>query len=152
MSAWSGDGLSCGDERGDAFRGAARFPGDVHRSRRQAGDVPFEQQVATLAALKEEGLLRATEKTGAVFSPWHPMSIADGGDPDRITAALEPIAHNHGVTVPQVALAWHLHRAPNTLPIPGTTSLEHLRTNIAAAQITLDPDEVATITALVPED
>ena len=158
----------------------------------QATDVPYEEQVATLAALKEEGLirhiglsnvtleqfelaqtitpiaaatalynagirqgvdlLRATERTGAVFSPWHPMSIADGGDPDRITVALEPIAHNHGVTVPQIALAWHLHRAPNTLPIPGTTSLEHLRTNIAAAQITLDPDEVARITALVPED
>ncbi|WP_420367008.1 aldo/keto reductase [Curtobacterium sp. L1-20] len=158
----------------------------------QATDVPFEEQVATLAALKEEGLirhiglsnvsleqfalaqtitsiaaatalynpgirrgvdlLRATEKAGAVFSPWHPMSIADGGEPDRITAALDPIAHNHGVSLQQVALAWQLHRAPNTLPIPGTTSLEHLRMNLAAAQITLTSDEISTITALVPED
>jgi hypothetical protein len=157
----------------------------------QATDVPFEEQIATLAALKEEGvirhiglsnvtreqfdlaqtitpiaaatalynagirrgvdLLRATGTTGAVFSPWHPMSIADGGEPDRITADLEPIARNHGVTVQQVALAWHLHRAPHTLPIPGTTSLEHLRTNLAAAEIPLTRDEVATITALLPE-
>ncbi|MDR6170422.1 aldo/keto reductase [Curtobacterium sp. SORGH_AS_0776] len=157
----------------------------------QATDVPFEDQVATLAALKEEGLirhiglsnvtveqfelaqtitpiaaatalynpgirrgvdlLRATEKTGAVFSPWHPMSIADGGEPERITAALDPIAQNHDATVQQVALAWHLHRAPNTLPIPGTTSLEHLRTNLAAAEITLTSHEVAMITDLASE-
>jgi hypothetical protein len=157
----------------------------------QATDVPFEDQVATLAALKEEGLirhiglsnvtveqfelaqtitpiaaatalynpgirrgvdlLRATEKTGAVFSPWHPMSIADGGEPERITAALDPIAQNHDATVQQVALAWHLHRAPNTLPIPGTTSLEHLRTNLAAAEITLTSYEVAMITDLASE-
>lgn len=157
----------------------------------QATDVPFEEQVATLAALKEEGLirhiglsnvtleqfelaqtitpiaaatalynagirrgfdlLRATEKIGAVFSPWHPMNVADGGEPQRITAALEPIAQNHNVTIQQVALAWHLHRAPNALPIPGTTSLDHLRTNLAAAQIALTSDEVTTITALVAE-
>jgi aryl-alcohol dehydrogenase-like predicted oxidoreductase len=155
----------------------------------QATDVPFEDQIATLAALKEEGLirhiglsnvtleqfelaqtitaiaavtalhntsirrgldlLRATEKTGAVFSPWHPMGVSEGGDPDRIIAALEPIAQSHDATVQQIALAWHLHLAPHTLPIPGTTSLEHLRTNLAAAQIQLTHDEVAAITALV---
>lgn len=158
----------------------------------QATDVPFEEQVATLAALKEEGLirhiglsnvtveqfklaqtitpivaatalynasirrgvdlLRATEKTGAVFSPWHPMNFVDGGDPDRIIAALEPIAQDHDATAQQVALAWHLHRAPHTLPIPGTTSLDHLQSNLAAAQIQLTDDEVAAITALVPEN
>jgi len=155
----------------------------------QATDVPFEDQIATLAALKEEGLirhiglsnvtleqfelaqtitaiaavtalhntsirrgldlLRATEKSGAVFSPWHPMGVSEGGDPDRIIAALEPIAQSHDATVQQIALAWHLHLAPHTLPIPGTTSLEHLRTNLAAAQIQLTHDEVAAITALV---
>jgi aryl-alcohol dehydrogenase-like predicted oxidoreductase len=155
----------------------------------QATDVPFEDQIATLASLKEEGLirhiglsnvtleqfelaqtitaiaavtalhntsirrgldlLRATEKSGAVFSPWHPMGVSEGGDPDRIIAALEPIAQSHDATVQQIALAWHLHLAPHTLPIPGTTSLEHLRTNLAAAQIQLTQDEVAAITALV---
>ena len=158
----------------------------------RATDVPFADQVATLAALKEEGLirhiglsnvtleqfelaqtitpiaaatalyntcirtgadlLRATEKTGAVFSPWHPMGFSEGGEPDRIIAALEPTAQNHDATVQQIALAWHLHRAPNTLPIPGTTSLDHLQTNLAATQIQLTQDEVAAITALVPED
>ena len=158
----------------------------------QATDVPFEDQIATLAELKEEGLirhiglsnvtieqfelartitpivaatalyntsirrgvhlLRATEQADAVFSPWHPMGFHEGGDPDRIIAALEPIARNHDATAQQVALAWHLHRAPHTLPIPGTTSLEHLQSNLAAAQIQLSEDEVTAITALVPED
>lgn len=157
----------------------------------RAIDVPFEDQIATLAALKEEGLirhiglsnvtleqfelaqtitpiaaatalyntsnrlgvdlLRASSKSGAVFSPWHPMAIADGGDPERITAVLEPIAQNHDATVQQLALAWLLHLAPHTLPIPGTTSLDHLRANLAAAEIQLTNEEVATITALVPE-
>jgi aryl-alcohol dehydrogenase-like predicted oxidoreductase len=157
----------------------------------QATDVPFDEQVATLATLKEEGLirhiglsnvtleqfdlartitpiaaatalyntsirrgldlLRATANTGAVFSPWHPMGFHEGGDRERITAALGPIAQEHDATVQQIALAWHLHRAPHTLPIPGTTSLEHLTTNLAAARIQLSSDEVAAITALVPE-
>ncbi|PZF56379.1 oxidoreductase [Curtobacterium sp. MCBD17_034] len=157
----------------------------------QATDVPFEEQVATLAAMKDEGLIRhiglsnvtleqlqaaqqitsiaaatalyntsnrtgvsllhATREDGAVFSPWHPMGFVEGGDPERIMAAIEPIAQHHGASRQQIALAWHLHRAPNTLPIPGTTSLEHLRANLAAAAISLTPDEVATITDLVPE-
>jgi aryl-alcohol dehydrogenase-like predicted oxidoreductase len=157
----------------------------------QATDVPFDEQIATLAALKEEGLIRhiglsnvtleqfelaqaitpiaaatalyntsirrgidllhATERSGAVFSPWHPMGFHEGGEPDRIIAALQPVAQDHDATVQQIALAWHLHVAPHTLPIPGTTSLDHLETNLAAARIQLSDDEVTTITALVPE-
>ena len=157
----------------------------------QATDTPFEEQVATLAALRDEGLirhiglsnvtlaqfelaqtitpiaaatalyntgnrrgvdlLRAAEKVGAVFSPWHPMSLEDGGDPERITAALEPIAQNHDATVHQIALAWHLHRAAHTVPIPGTTSIGHLESNLQAAAIRLTDDEVTTITRLVTE-
>lgn len=157
----------------------------------QATDAPFEDQIATLAALKDEGLirhiglsnvtleqfelaqsitpiaaatalynasirrgvdlLRASEKTGAVFSPWHPVGVSDGGDPHRIIAALDPIAQAHGATLQQIALAWQLRIGPHTLPIPGTTSLDHLRANLAAVEIELTADEVATITTLVQE-
>lgn len=157
----------------------------------QATDVPFEEQVATLAALKEEGLirhiglsnvtvaqfelarsitsidavtalynvgnrrgadlLRAAEAADAVFSPWHPVSIQDGGDPERMAAALAPIARNHDATVHQIALAWLLHRAHNTMPIPGTTSIHHLASNLGAGGIRLTEAEVTAITALVPE-
>jgi hypothetical protein len=157
----------------------------------QATDVPFEDQVSTLAALKDDGVIRhvglsnvtleqfelaqaitpiaavtalyntsirtgaellgAAANAGAVFSPWHPMGFYEGGEPERITAALEPIAQRHEATVQQIALAWHLHRAPHTLPIPGTTSLNHLQTNLAAAEITLTEHDVAAISELVPE-
>jgi aryl-alcohol dehydrogenase-like predicted oxidoreductase len=45
----------------------------------------------------------------------------------------------------QVALAWLLHRSPNILLIPGTSSVAHLRENLAAAQLTLTPDALAEL-------
>jgi pyridoxine 4-dehydrogenase len=97
-------------------------------------------------------LLKAAEQYGAVFSPWHPASLNDGGDDaDRILAAVTPIAAKYEASPHQIALAWLLHRSPATLPIPGTTSLAHLRENVAAAQIRLMDSEVAELTALVPE-
>jgi aryl-alcohol dehydrogenase-like predicted oxidoreductase len=53
--------------------------------------------------------------------------------------------------VQQVALAWQLHRSPRVLPIPGTTSIVHLKENLASTEIRLTPEEVDTITGLMPE-
>jgi aryl-alcohol dehydrogenase-like predicted oxidoreductase len=53
--------------------------------------------------------------------------------------------------VQQVVLAWQLQRSPVMLPIPGTTSLAHLKENLAAAAIKLTSDELEAITHLVPE-
>jgi pyridoxine 4-dehydrogenase len=98
------------------------------------------------------GLLAAAEQDGAVFSPWHPVSLRDGGDnADQVASALAPIAAAHDVTPQQLALAWLLHRSPAMLPIPGTTSLAHLRDNVAAGSVRLDAGEVVTITELVDE-
>ena len=157
----------------------------------RATDAPFEEQVATLAELRAEGvigniglsnvtveqfhaaraivdiaavtahyniavrtgagLLRAAQDSGAVFSPWHPVTLTETGEGERIRAVLEPIARSNGATVQQIALAWHLHHSPAALPIPGTTSPVHLRENLAAATIRLTPEEVETITALTQE-
>jgi aryl-alcohol dehydrogenase-like predicted oxidoreductase len=65
---------------------------------------------------------------------------------------LRPIAVRSGATVQQVALAWQLYRSPRTLPIPGTTSIDHLGENLAAEHIRLTPDEVDAITGLMPEE
>jgi aryl-alcohol dehydrogenase-like predicted oxidoreductase len=157
----------------------------------RATDAPFEDQVATLAALREEGLIRhvglsnvtleqflaaqqiveiaavtahfnasartggdllhAAEDNGAVFSPWHPVTLTEGPDTDKVMAVIEPIAARHGVTARQIALAWLLHRSPVTLPIPGTTSVTHLKDNLAAAEIQLSDEDVAAITGLAAE-
>jgi aryl-alcohol dehydrogenase-like predicted oxidoreductase len=157
----------------------------------RATDAPFETQVETLAAMREEGLIRhiglsnitldqlrtaraiapiaavtahynlsartgadlrkAAEHDGVAFSPWHPVTLTEGPDTARVLAAVEAIAARHGVTARQLALAWHLHHSPVSLPIPGTTSIAHLRDNLAAAHIVLSADEVAELTALAPE-
>ncbi|WP_204056636.1 aldo/keto reductase [Microbispora corallina] len=114
--------------------------------------------IAAVTALYNVGnrsgraLLAAAERDGAVFSPWHPVSLRDGGEnAGRVAATLAPIAAAHGATPQQVALAWLLHRSPVMLPIPGSTSLAHVRENMAAASIALSPEEVAAITALADD-
>ena len=157
----------------------------------RATDAPFEEQVGTLAELRDAGvigniglsnvtveqfqaaraivdiaavtahyniavrtgagLLKAAEDSGAVFSPWHPVTLNETGQGDRIRAVLEPIARRYDATVQQTALAWHLHHSPAALPIPGTTSPAHLQENLAAGTIRLTPEEVAAIDALTPD-
>jgi aryl-alcohol dehydrogenase-like predicted oxidoreductase len=57
------------------------------------------------------------------------------------------IAERHGATVAQLLLAWLLHRSPVMLPIPGTSKVEHLEENIAAAGLKLTADDCAEIEA-----
>jgi pyridoxine 4-dehydrogenase len=69
-----------------------------------------------------------------VFVPYFPLR-ADGGP------AVAEIAKRHDATPAQIALAWLLRRSPATLPIPGTLSPEHVRENLAAAEIELTDEE-----------
>jgi pyridoxine 4-dehydrogenase len=62
------------------------------------------------------------------------------------------VAARLGATRAQVALAWLLHRSPVMLPIPGTASRTHLEENVAAAGLSLTPDEYARLTALARRD
>jgi len=77
--------------------------------------------------------LEYCEREGLAFIPWFPLS-AGGLEPD---GALDQVAQRHGATVYQVALAWLLARSPAMLVIPGTSSVEHLEENTAAAEIHL---------------
>ena len=92
------------------------------------------------------------EEHGIVFSPWHPGKVPSGAEGIPFRSVIDPIAAKYGVTPEQIALAWQLHRTPNALPIPGTTSVRHLKENLAAAHIRLAAEEVAAITALAPEE
>ncbi len=74
-----------------------------------------------------------TREQGIAFIPWYPL---DAGAVDEST--LQNIADKYEATVYQIALAWLLAHSDNILPIPGTSSVEHLRQNTAAAHITLD--------------
>ncbi|MGG0177778.1 aldo/keto reductase [Gottfriedia acidiceleris] len=96
-------------------------------------------------------LLKVADEAGIIYSPWHPAAVPSGEEGKKFRDVLVPIAEKHHVTIQQLALAWQLHRSPRMLPIPGTTSIEHLKENLAATNIRLSPKEVETITLLVPE-
>src|ERR1700749_101155 len=91
------------------------------------------------------GVRTIAEKTGIVFSPWHPTAIPSGPDGEPFHAVIDPIAARHNAGPQQITLAWQLPRPATALPIPGTTSVEHLHDNLAAASIRLSQAEVDAI-------
>ena len=72
------------------------------------------------------------------FIPWFPLA---SGKLSRSGGPLDAVAHEVGASVSQVSLAWLLRRSPVMLPIPGTSSVEHLEENCAAATIALSEDQ-----------
>jgi pyridoxine 4-dehydrogenase len=85
------------------------------------------------------------ESNGIAFIPWFPLGAGKvAGE------VLNQIAKAHGATPKQVALAWLLRRSPIMLPIPGTSSVEHLAENVAAASVRLTDEEFERL-AGVPE-
>jgi pyridoxine 4-dehydrogenase len=89
-----------------------------------------------------EGVLDLCTKKGIAFLPFFPLAI---GKHDEIKPALKAIAQKRGVTTAQIALAYLLAKSPVMLPIPGTSSVEHLEENWAARTIALEPSEIAAI-------
>jgi pyridoxine 4-dehydrogenase len=88
-----------------------------------------------LAHRTDDALIDRLAAAGIAYVPFFPL----GGFSPLQSAALSSVAKSLGVTPMQVALAWLLRRAPNVLLIAGTSSREHLRENLAAAQIELPP-------------
>jgi pyridoxine 4-dehydrogenase len=89
-----------------------------------------------------EDVLDFCEREGIGFIPWFPLAT---GDLARPGGPLDEIAARHDATPGQVALAWLLARSQVMLPIPGTSSVEHLEENVAAAELRLSDEELATL-------
>lgn len=66
----------------------------------------------------------------------------------RAAEVVAPISAEHGASAQQVALAWQLQGSPQSTPIPGTTSLDHLMSNVEAESLVLDADEMAALNAM----
>ena len=103
----------------------------------------------SLTSRSSEDLLQACESDGLAFIPWFPI---DAGALASANGRLEEIAARHGATIAQLALAWLLHHSPVTVPIPGTSSVEHLEENVAAAAIRLSDDDIAALDELAAKD
>jgi pyridoxine 4-dehydrogenase len=158
----------------------------VNLRRHPEAGVPFDEQVAAMAAMRDEGLigavglsnvtlaeyqaaraftevacvqnaynladrsdqavLEACAADGVPYVPFCPLGSAFRQRNPVLTApAVIATASRLGASTAQVALAWLLRQSPNLLLIPGTSSLAHLRENLAAADLELDAQAIADI-------
>lgn len=92
----------------------------------------------------DEAVLDYCAANGIGFIPWFPLAAGSLAQPGGI---VDTIAHAHGATPGQIALAWLLRHSPVMLPIPGTSKVAHLEENVAAAAITLTDAEYDKISA-----
>jgi aryl-alcohol dehydrogenase-like predicted oxidoreductase len=105
------------------------------------------QQTATIATVQNlynltnrtaEPLLEHCEEHGIGFIPWFPLATGKLSDPG---GPLDELAREQDARPSQLALAWLLRRSPVMLPIPGTSSVEHVEENLAASEIELSDEE-----------
>jgi aryl-alcohol dehydrogenase-like predicted oxidoreductase len=104
-------------------------------------DVVCVQNNYNLAHRHDDALIDDLGRQGIAYVPFFPL----GGFTPLQSSTLSAVADQLGATPMQVALAWLLHRSPNILLIPGTSSLAHLRENLAAGQLTLSPQTLADL-------
>lgn len=104
-------------------------------------DVACVQNLYNLAHRQDDALIDDLAGQGVAYVPFFPL----GGFSPLQSSALSAVAERLGATPMQVALAWLLHRSPNILLIPGTSSRAHLRENLAAAELTLPEDALAEL-------
>ncbi len=94
---------------------------------------------------RAEDVLSYCAERGIAFLPWAPLGSGRHATDPGATRALTVVAKRLGVSAGQAAIAWLLHRAPTMLPIPGTASMAHLEENIAAAAVSLNPDDMRAL-------
>ena len=102
------------------------------------------QNLYNVAHREDDDLIAALAEQGIAYVPFFPL----GGFTPVQSAELDTVARRVGATPMAVALAWLLQRSPNILLIPGTSSVGHLRENVAAASLALSPEDVAELDAI----
>ncbi|MEM9082100.1 MAG: aldo/keto reductase [Planctomycetota bacterium] len=98
-----------------------------------------------------EALVRAAASDGAAFIPYGPLGahpMKHGAPLAQDDGPLAAIAARHGVNAGQIALAWLLHIAPNTIVIPATTKVAHLELNVEAMSVRLSDSDMNTLSSL----
>jgi pyridoxine 4-dehydrogenase len=118
--------------------GVSNVSADELAQARELVEVVTAQNRYNVAERDSEGVLEACERGGIGFIPWFPLAT---GRLARKGGPLEQVATRRGATPGQVALAWLLRRSPVMLPIPGTSSVEHLDENVAGARLRLTDEE-----------
>jgi pyridoxine 4-dehydrogenase len=107
-------------------------------------DIVCIQNFYNVAHRNDDTFIDNLAEQGIAYVPFFPL----GGFSPLQSSALDSAAASLRATPMQVALAWLLQRSPNMLLIPGTSSVEHLPENLAAAALTLPPDALARLNAI----
>jgi pyridoxine 4-dehydrogenase len=102
------------------------------------------QNLYNVAHRKDDGFIEDLAEQGIVYVPFFPL----GGFSPLQSAALDAAAASLQATPMQVALAWLLHRSPNILLIPGTSSVEHLHENLEAVTLQIPSEIVANLDSI----
>ena len=118
------------------FVGLSNVSEDQIERARKIVSIVSVQNRYSFADRESDGVVDYCEKNGFAFIPWFPLGAGKvAGE------VLNQVAKAHQATAKQVAIAWLLKRSPIMLPIPGTSSVEHLEENIAAASLQLSEGE-----------
>jgi len=104
-------------------------------------DIVSVQNRYNLSFRKHEDVLEACQAQGMAFLPWYPLAAAALVARDEFQA----IAKKYEATPTQVCLSWLLHHSPVMIPIPGTSSIDHLGENTAARDLIIDPEDLKSI-------
>lgn len=108
---------------------------------RKIANIVCVQNEYNIAHRRDDELIDTLARDGIAYVPFFPL----GGFSPLQSSALNEVARSLNATPMQVALAWLLHRSPNILLIPGTSSVTHLQENMAAGQLSLPEDALATL-------
>jgi len=112
-------------------------PHEIDQARKIVDIVSVQNQY-NIGDRQHEDVLAYCTKHKLAFIPWFPVAAGKLAKPG---GKLDATAKKYGATVSQLSLAWLLHHSPVMLPIPGTSSIEHLEENIAAAGVDLTDAE-----------
>jgi pyridoxine 4-dehydrogenase len=112
---------------------------------RQIAPIVCVQNMYNLVQRADDALIDDLAGDGIAYVPFFPL----GGFSPLQSAALSGVAARLGATPMQVALAWLLHRSPNILLIPGTSSIGHLRENLKAAALQIPAEVLANLDAII---
>jgi pyridoxine 4-dehydrogenase len=118
-------------------------PAQVEEGRRIC-DIACVQNLYNLAHRTDDAMIDDLARAGIAYVPFFPL----GGFTPLQSSTLSDVAARLGATPMQVALAWLLRRAPNILLIPGTSSVGHLRENLASAALAVPPDALEALNTI----
>jgi pyridoxine 4-dehydrogenase len=125
--------------------GVSNFNADELERARTIVEVVSVQNRYNVSDRSSDPVLTVCERDGLAFIPWSPLSRGPRDSSAAARAALESWAARREVSFSQAATAWLLARSPVMLPIPGTSSIEHLEDNSLAVTLRFTPQEILEI-------